>query len=146
MSALCAYTQYIACIGLFKHCKRIHSTESYFQKVALCIIYIYFLFFFSLTLNGRSCVSVCVCWLLVGLLLFVFRKHGRPCDTTWLGTDKRLTNAVARQTHPYLRRGWTECYVYRTLQIASTTARVLIGWVNRARPSSEDAAENRRKP
>ena len=25
------------------------------------------------------------------LLLFVFRKHGRPCDTTWLDTDKRLT-------------------------------------------------------
>lgn len=60
-------TQYIVCIGLFKHCKRIHSTESYFQKVALCILFI----IFPLSSNGRSCVSVCVCWLLIAALLVV---------------------------------------------------------------------------
>lgn len=70
MSALCAYSRYIACIGLFKHCKRIHSTESYFQKVALCILFFNFLSL-PLALNGRSCVSVCVCWLLVAALLVV---------------------------------------------------------------------------
>lgn len=146
MSALCAYTRYIACIGLFKHCKRIHSTESYFQKVALCIILIY-IFIFS---PSPSTVAVAYQYVSAGswslLFLFVFRKHGRPCDTTWPGIDKRLTNAVARQTHPYQRRGWTQLCVCvrRTLQVARTTARGLIGWVTRASRVQKTAAGNQK--
>lgn len=100
LSARCVYSQYIVCIGLSKHCKRIHSTEPYFQKVVLCILFIIFPPSPPTVAAAYQYVSA-GSWSLL-FLLFVFRKHGRPCVTTWLDIDKRRTNVVAAQTHPCL--------------------------------------------
>lgn len=118
-------------------------------KKSPSVLYLYIYLFFS---PSPSTVAVAYQYVSVGswslLFLFVFRKHGRPCDTTWPGTDKLLTNAVARQTHPYQRRGRTECYVYAycTLQIARMTARWIIGWVirtSRVQKTRQRTAGNR---
>lgn len=146
MSALCAYTQYIACIGLFKHCKRIHSTESYFQKVALCIIYIYFLFFF-LPHPQRSQLRISMCLLAPGRAPLVCVSETWPsvwyhvtghwqaanqcCSTA--NTPLSTTRLDGVLCVPHFANCEYDCESINRLSQQSKT-------------EFEDATENRRKP
>lgn len=148
MSALCAFTRYIACIGLFKHCKRIHSTESYFQKVAFCIIFIYLFIFFSLALNGRSCVSVCVCWLLVAALLVCVSE-------TWPSVWYHVTGhwqaanqccSTANTPLSTTRQNGVLCVCVLHFANCAYDCKMNNRLSNKSKPSPEDAAKNRGQP